>query len=163
MLFSSHKVGYILCYPYAGIRYHPSSISLMDKIESKIFKAKVSYMSNAKWRKLFTACEDYSADIGGTLWKFIGHPTPIESSLCAANALLDNERFADCLPAPYACLREIEWVFIPSIFENPHSDKKRPLPKLNNDISAIKEHLSKYSKFPVIEGSNGIKIIGYEW
>ena len=75
---------------------------LMEKIDSRIVKAKVAYISNAKWRKLFIACEEYTVNIGCTLWKFVGHPTPIKDSLCVVDLLFDDERFADCPPAPYA-------------------------------------------------------------
>ncbi len=120
-------------------------------------------MSNAKWRKLFQACKDYPQDIGGTSWKFIGHSGAIISTLCANDSLLDEGRFGDCDPSPYADLKEIEWVYIPIVFADPHEDKQRPLPKLKNDISAIKEHLNTYAKFPIIEVEDGVKVIGYEW
>ncbi|WP_444929401.1 hypothetical protein ACJJIF_16415 [Microbulbifer sp. SSSA002] len=80
-----------------------------------------------------------------------------------SDCLHNNEHFNDCLPAPYAKLNEIEWILIPSQFEAPYSDKKRPLPNIFNDIEAIRVHLEKYANFPIIEVENGIKIIGYEY
>lgn len=136
---------------------------LMGRVESKIANAKVAHMSNAKWRKLFQACEEYPQVIGGTSWKFIGYSSAIISTLCANSSLLDDERFADCDPSPYADLKEIEWVHIPMVFSDAHEDKHRPLPKQKNDISAITEHLNTYGNFPIIEVENGVNIIGYEW
>ena len=57
----------------------------------------------------------------------------------------------------------IEWVFIPTTFDDPHEVKYRSLPKLNIDIVSIIKHLKKYANFPIVKYNDGIKIIGYEW
>ncbi|MBT1065488.1 hypothetical protein KJY73_18015 [Bowmanella sp. Y26] len=134
-----------------------------DKIDKLVRSAKVAHMSNAKWRKLFFACEEYPENIGGVLWKFLDWDRHIECSICATDALLDDERFGDCSPAPYVSLREIEWIFIPAVYSNRHADAKRPLPNLSNDLRSIQEHLLKYSQFPLSIDSTGIRIVGYEW
>lgn len=133
-----------------------------DKTEILIQSAKVAHMSNSRWRKLFAASEQYSTVIGGVLWKFVAWDRPIEHSLCVTDCLLDDERFGDCLPVPYAALREIEWVFIPHYYDDPREDKKRKLPRLANDLPALIQHYQGYGHFPINEINDGIKILGYE-
>ncbi|WP_445363546.1 hypothetical protein ACJJIQ_02045 [Microbulbifer sp. ANSA003] len=135
----------------------------VDKIEQLIQRAKLAHMSNAKWRKLFKICGEYSQSIGGIMWKFVGCDTLINCTICVTDCLLDEERFADYFPNPYAKLNEIEWIFIPYKYSDPNSDPKRPLPLLENNLTALIEHLEKYCKFPITNTENGIKIIGYEW
>ncbi len=134
-----------------------------DEIEKILRGAKAAHMSNAKWKKLFEACEKYGEPIGGVSWKFIWSDASFKNTICVSENLIDEKRFGDCDPSPYAELREIEWIEIPRKYEDPKSDPKRRLPEKYNDISSLILYLSAIAEFPIIENQNSIKIVGYEW
>lgn len=134
------------------------------RINSKITSATVTYMSNAKWRKLFNALKDYTGNINGMQLKFVdderlfstfGIPGPCE----------DREvGFGDEMPSPYAPFREIDFLLIPKTFKNPNADPHRVLPDLHNDLCSLKSYLDKIAKFPIQTCEDGsIKILGYQW
>lgn len=133
-----------------------------DQIDQRIRQAQVCYMSNTKWRKLFTASESYTPLLGGVKWKLIAMDEPFENTLSVLSAL-EGDRFGDCLPAPYVELREIERIFIPRFYRDPHEDKKRKLPVLENDLDRFQVHLRNYGQFPIFEWEHGIEIRGYAW
>ena len=133
-----------------------------DPLNDLISKAKACYMSNAKWRKLFYASEQFNVVIGGVRWRLIKSDHTFENDLNVLSAV-EGERFADCLPSPCLPLKYIDNIFIPAVYPNPKSDKKRHLPMLKNDLSCFKTHLNCYGKFPIFEHADGIEIRAYEW
>ncbi len=134
-----------------------------ENISSVIQQAKVAYMSNAKWRKFFKACESCTSPIEGVEWKFVWSKNSFARSIYVSNALINESMFGDCPPSPYAQLREIDWILIPQLYKDPRSDSKRPLPQQTNDIDKILEHIKKYGQFPIFHTDNGFKILGYKW
>lgn len=134
-----------------------------DQIHEILKRVKVAHMSNVKWRKLFEACENFGEPIGGVRWKFIGSEDSFLCSICVSDCLIDDARFGDCDPSPYAKLKEIEWIEIPEKFDDPRSDAKRKLPEKRNDVLAIVCYLNSVGKFPIFKSEKGIRIVGYEW
>lgn len=134
-----------------------------SEVSDLLSKAKVTHMSNAKWRKFLEACESFNEPINGVQWKFVWSKEPFFNTIYVRNALINESTFGDCTPAPYAELREIEWVSIPEFYEDPRSDPKRRLPQKNNNIKMIVEHIMKYGQFPIFYNENGFQVLGYEW
>lgn len=134
-----------------------------DKIIAKLNSAKASYMSNAKWKKLFAAFDSFAGKIDSVKWKFVFNETASKNNIRGVLSCLEGNRFGDCHPSPYAELRYIDWILIPAEFEDPRSDNKRALPKLKNDIVQFKMHLKKHGEFPIFETKDGLMIKGYEW
>ena len=134
------------------------------RINSKISSATVTYMSNAKWRKLFNALIDYPGDINGMRLKFIDDGR-LFSNLGVIRHYEDDEvGFGDEMPSPYAPFREIDFLLIPKTFQNPNARPHRVLPDLQNDLCSLKSYLDKVAKFPIQTCEDGsIKIIGYQW
>lgn len=134
------------------------------RINSKITSATVTYMSNAKWRKLFNAFIDYPGNINGMRLKFVDDER-LFSKFGTLGPYEDDEvRFRDEMPSPYAPFREIDFLLIPKTFKNPNADPHRVLPDLQNDLCSLKSYLDKIAKFPIQTCENGsIKILGYQW
>ena len=134
------------------------------RINSKITSATVTYMSNAKWRKLFNALIDYPGNINGIRLKFVNDER-LFSQFTGLGPYKDCEvGFGDEMPSPYAPFREIDFLLIPKTFQNPNADLHRVLPDLQNDLCSLKSYLDKIAKFPIQTCEDGsIKILGYQW
>ncbi|MCO1336543.1 hypothetical protein MO867_19615 [Microbulbifer sp. OS29] len=133
-----------------------------EEIEKLIGTAKAAYMSNTKWKKLFEAAETFGEPLGAVKWKFLWCDIAMEHPLDVLG-LLESARFIDSLPAPYAELKEIHWIYIPEFHSNPQSDKKRSLPDIHNNLALFSEHLAGFGSFPVFFDRGGIKIKGYDF
>jgi hypothetical protein len=132
------------------------------RIARKIEQASACYMSNAKWRKFFNSLHSYEGQIGGLSIKFVKDDRVFEISM--PGPFKDEEKqFGDEMPYPYGPFKEIEYVKIPKEYPNPHSDPKRDLPDLSNDLDDLKSYLESIAKFPIFEYEDCIRIVGYEW
>ncbi|WP_417762989.1 DUF6678 family protein [Shewanella sp.] len=133
----------------------------LDKLRQS---ATASLMSNAKWRKLFEAAARMQPQLGGVQWQLLKNKQPTVAELAVADCLLDdNQRFDDCGPFPCVELRDIDWIFIPHQFTDPHSDPKRPLPPKHNDVAGFIALLAHSGQFPVQRNEHGATITGYVW
>lgn len=126
------------------------------RVDRKISSAAAALMSNAKWRKLLSKIDGVAR---GIQWRFVNDDRVFIASI---PTLLD-ESFGDELPYPYGLYRDIDWIFIPHEYENPHSDIKRPLPKNKNDIIKIKEMIDQLGEYPIELSTDGLIIFGYKW
>lgn len=126
------------------------------RINRKISSATAALMSNTKWRKLLSGIDGVAH---GIQWKFINNDTVFTSSVPP----LIEESFGDGSLYPYTPYRNIDWIFIPCDYGNPLADKKRILPKLQNDIVNIKEMINQLGEYPIELSTGGLKISGYKW
>lgn len=91
----------------------------LKKLISRKFET--SFMSNAKWRKLFIALEP--TQLKQAYWKFVDLDDEIRDAFLDEEDLM--EKFVgDCgvCGGPFA-YRRIEWVEIPAIGKNPQYEK----------------------------------------
>ena len=129
----------------------------MDVEYNKIVKQySVSYMNNAKWRKIFTAWAKSGIEIAQAEWEFIGtdhkefHPLPRENELM-------ERRFADGQFQPF----EYKWILAIRI-----PQKYKPISNVGferkQDVNSLVDIAKNLGYFPVFETENGVEIIGYE-
>lgn len=114
-----------------------------ERNRATIARAKTCHMSNAKWRKVFTALG--SLDTGILRWKFVREDRIFESRAPWANQILED-RLGDVMPGPYTPFREIDWIEVP----------------LDRADGAI-EALEALGQFPVLHTESGVRIVGYSW
>jgi hypothetical protein len=118
-------------------------------------KYSASYMSNAKWLKLFRAVLSAGISLERVRWKFIGTEHFVEVSFPEEKDL-ELTRFADGKFQPFE-YRWLESVFIPHAY-NPRMGvgyvKKQ-------DTAAVVAALEKAGQFPVEVSPEGVTIRGY--
>tara|TARA_R100000322_G_scaffold169982_1_gene143715 strand:- start:388 stop:792 length:405 start_codon:yes stop_codon:yes gene_type:complete len=118
-------------------------------------KYSASYMSNAKWTKLFRAVISAGVPIEKVRWKFIDTDHFVEVSFPEERDL-EPTRFADGKFQPFE-YRWLEWIFIPHAFK-PRAGvgyRKR------QDTAAVVAVLEKVGQFPVEISQEGVTIRGY--
>ena len=141
-----------------------NSNEMQRRINSKIASATVTYMSNAKWRKLFNALKEYPGNIYGMRLKFVNDERLFSKFTFLGPYEDDEVRFRDEMPSPYAPFREIDFLLIPKKIQNPNAEPYRVLPDLQNDLCSLKSYLEKIAKFPIQTcEDNSIKVFGYQW
>jgi hypothetical protein len=124
----------------------PNEEDLLERqrrIDAAISRAQASYMSDAKWRKLFALLRDQG--IRSLRWKFVGASVEIPGSLPDESDLLDD-RFGDSGPYPYGPYREIEWVEIPA-----------------ENSRGIADALARVGRFRTEACETGLRVLGYSW
>jgi hypothetical protein len=114
-----------------------------------------SFMSNAKWLKLFRAVIDAGIAVERAQWRFIDSEHSIQVSFPEERDL-GPTRFADGKFQPFE-YRWIESVYVPNVF--------RPTPSVGyekrQDTGALVAALEKVGRFPVEVSPDGITIVGY--
>jgi hypothetical protein len=116
----------------------------------------VSYMSNAKWRKLFIALAKADLNISKAEWSFIDSEHTMILPLPSKRDLLEY-RFADGRFQPF----EYKWILsikIPRQFRL--KDKVGYFVK--QDVELIKRIASDLGEMPIFEIEEGIEIRGYD-
>jgi len=129
----------------------------LKKVIRKRFSA--SYMSNAKWRKLFTALDPLK--IEQAYWKFVDLDDEFRDRFVEKEDLM--EKFVgDCGVGggPFA-YRRIEWVEIPKIGKNPMYEN---VPHMNfeQDITKVQRILDEIGCFETEQTARGIRIYGHK-
>lgn len=123
--------------------------------EKALSKYSASFMSNAKWLRLFNAVIQAGLNIERAEWRFIDSNHCFRQSFPTSNDLLPT-RFADGAFQPIE-YRWLESVFIPGSY--------RPTPGVGyerrQDIAAVLTALKKAGQFEVEESAGGITIHAY--
>jgi len=122
-------------------------------------KFKVSHMSNAKWRKLFTALDPI--EIRAVYWKFVDLDSEFQDRFIKPDALMD--KFVGdmgLIVGPFA-YRRIEWLEIPIIAKDP-IEPKVPFLNFEQNIQQIEEILNSIGHFKILKTKRGLRIVGHE-
>ena len=133
----------------------------MEEHLKKLIKRKfeVSFMSNAKWRKLFVALEPLQ--LKQAYWKFVDREDEFRDIFIDEEDLM--EKFVgDCGLAggPFA-YRRIEWVEIPSIGIDPQYEKI-PYMNFEQDITEAGSILKSLGEFEIENTKRGLRIYGHK-
>ncbi len=119
----------------------------------KVFS--VSYMSNAKWYKVFQAIANAQLGITKATWKFIGSEHLSNDGVPALHDLLPSSladgRFQ---PVEY---KQIEWILFPRVWR-PRADVGY---EVSQDIEGLNRVLEAVGQFQAIEDDKGLTIFGY--
>ncbi|MEZ5728485.1 MAG: DUF6678 family protein [Burkholderiaceae bacterium] len=120
-----------------------------------------SFMSNAKWRKLFAALNVHSVPLNRCVWKLVGEREPYAGTLPDA-ARLGPDYVGDCgaLNGPFA-FRDIEWLFLPARVgwqRYAHA----PTEYLHQDVARIQALIDGAGRFEYELGEDGLRIYGYK-
>jgi len=129
----------------------------LKKLISRKFET--SFMSNAKWRKLFIALEP--TQLKQAYWKFVDLDDEIRDAFLDEEDLM--EKFVgDCgvCGGPFA-YRRIEWVEIPAIGKNPQYEKV-PYMNFEQDVKAVESILASIGEFEIENTERGIRIYGHK-
>lgn len=117
-------------------------------------------MNNAKWEKLFQAIEQNSTlcfDTGGATIKFL---------VDGVKQFRFQNYCGGYIEGTYGVARykEIEWIFIPSVFEieRRNRDEKLQPKRINNDIHALKELMDGLGHYEYDFSEDGLKIFAYK-
>lgn len=113
----------------------------------KIAQAKTAYMSNAKWRKLFSALHNLPGGCAVVGIKLISHPTVLSVPTPGPDFEFEDH-FGECGGVSCVPFSHIEFVGI-SNFRATNSE--------------LIQHLNAFGKWPVTEADEGILIQGYDW
>ena len=133
----------------------------IEEYLKKIIKRKfsVSYMSNAKWRKVFIALDPLK--LKQAYWKFVDIEEEFRDIFVEEDDLM--EKFiGDCGLAggPFA-YRRIEWVEVPAIGINPQYENI-PYMNFKQDIIKVENILKSLGKFEIEKTERGIRIYGHK-
>jgi len=132
----------------------------MEEHLKKLIKRKfeVSFMSNAKWRKLFIALEPLQ--LKQAYWKFVDREEEIRDAFLEEEDLM-QKFVGDCgvCGGPFA-YRRIEWVEIPAIGKNPQYEQ---IPHMNfkQDIKKVESILTSIGEFEIENTDRGLRIYGH--
>lgn len=113
----------------------------IDKIISKSFSA--SYMSNAKWRKLFTAIDKESLSIDSFMIKRVNRDAPYRTYLPDKDDIEElwvSEGKNDC----NYFYKEIEWI------------------EFQSEVLPLTEIISSLGSFEIDNSDNKLKIYGHK-
>ena len=129
----------------------------LDKIIKKRFKT--SYMSNAKWRKLFIALDQPEINIEQCCWKFVDCDYDFLGKFPKSNELMEKY-VGDYGSGPFA-FKQIEWVEICKVFK-PGGYEKVPITHYDQDIDEVINILNKVGHFEIETTDKGLRIFGHK-
>ena len=122
-------------------------------------KFEVSHMSNAKWRKLFTALDP--VEIRAAYWKFVDLDSEFQDRFIKSDALMDKfVGDTGLIVGPFA-YRRIEWLEIPIIAKDP-IEPKVPFLNFEQNIQQIEIILNSIGHFKILKTKRGLRIVGHE-
>jgi hypothetical protein len=137
-----------------------SVIALPKMIDNDILKYSKSYMSNTKWRKLFSLVNSESMTITACKWKLVNEKEP-QNGWLPDYRQLGEDYVGDCgaLNGPFE-FKAIEWVLLPSEYSYKPNDKA-PTKYRYQNIEELRQKIESAGKFEYEVLSEGIKIFGY--
>ena|SRR5688572_11912971 len=110
----------------------------LDRVIARSFST--TFMSNSKWRRLFSALAATDPAIRKLRWKFVGRDAEVEGAApdaeCLGGSYVTRTSFA---AFPY---KEIEWVELP-------------------DLSDLPQSVAAVGKFEATQTPTGVRIYGY--
>lgn len=130
-------------------------------LENDLKKYSCSFMSNAKWRKLFSVINDRNIPLPSCVWKLVTDKDPQKGFIPDIEQLGDSY-VGDCgaLNGPFS-FNTIEWLFLPSKVGHRHYEKA-PVKYSYQNIEAIKNLIDSVGYFEYEITDEGIKIYGYK-
>lgn len=130
-------------------------------LENQLKQFSSSFMSNSKWRKIFSVINDGSIPLSACTWKLVTDNEPKKGFLPDIGQLGDDY-VGDCgaLNGPFS-FKEIEWLFIPSMVGHRPYDKA-PVKYEYQDIEKIKKLIDSIGQFEYESTDEGVKIYGYK-
>ena len=134
----------------------------MKSVDDSILrKYSASFMSDSKWRKLFSVVNESNTELSHCVWKLVSKELPLNGHLPDFESL-GEDFVGDCgaLNGPFS-FQEIEWLFLPTSYEfKPYENA--PLKVLTQSIDHIVMQLNKLGKFEYEKSTKGLKIYGYK-
>ncbi|WP_139068980.1 hypothetical protein [Hyphomonas sp. ND6WE1B] len=113
----------------------------------KILRAKTAQMSNAKWRKLFSALHHFPGGCAAVEIKLVGHRNGVSVPTPGPHFEFEDH-FGECGGISFVPFSHIEFV------------------RVSNAIvtsSELIQHLHSFGKWPITAVDEGILIHGYNW
>jgi hypothetical protein len=129
---------------------------MMDDYSKYSKNFSVSYMNNAKWRKLFGALASANVGVRKAEWSFIDSDHTMKLPLPSENDLLEK-RFADGRFQPF----EYKWILCIKIPQQ-YRFKDKVGYYVKQDVELIKNIASELGEMPIFETEDGIEIRGYD-
>ena len=123
---------------------------------------KTSYMSNAKWRKLFNAIEENGQCTFPARIKTIGDEGVYHFS--TNPGIYETMNYTmDGWCGPPVAFRDIEWIYVPTVseIERYNRDEKLESKFIQRDIAKLKKLIDEIGKFEYDFDENGLKLYGY--
>ena len=129
----------------------------LEKILQKYTR---SYMSNAKWRKLFSVVHERNLAFSHCVWKLVTESEPTPGHVPDIDELGDTY-VGDCgaLNGPFE-FREIEWILIP----RSHAFRRyenAPLEHKTQQFDSIVSQIESLGQFEYELTDEGLKVYGY--
>lgn len=129
----------------------------LDKLIKNKFTA--SYMSDAKWRKLFTELDVPDLMLNQCYWKFVDCEHEILGWFTKSEELMDKF-VGDYGSGPFAYKR-IEWVEIPTVGK-PYGYENVPFKHWQQNVTEAAEILNRTGKFEFDMTERGLRIYGFK-
>ena len=129
-----------------------------DPYERALEPFRVSYMSNAKWRKVLVAIATTGLDIRRSVWKYIDgkDPTVDDRRMPPLHHVL-RTGLGDLAPVGPVEYKWIEWIHFPRTWH--------PVPSVGHteaqDLEPLKRLLAETVQLHVEENEEGITLFGY--
>ena len=117
-----------------------------------------SFMSDAKWRKVFRVLVRHSAHVHAAKWKLIGDASPCFGHLPQQDDIWETA-VDNCLNGPVA-YAAIEWIELPFEVLTRRYDAAAPS-ITTQDVLAVHRELRETGEFPLEETGEGVRIYGY--
>ena len=130
-------------------------------LENDIKKYSRSFMSNAKWRKLFRVVNRESSELNCCTWKLVDEKNPVSGFLPDYSQLGDTY-VGDCgaLNGPFG-FRTIEWILLPAKHGYRPYDKA-PWQYEYQNLNQVKERIDAVGQYAYEMTEEGLKIYGYK-
>ena len=137
---------------------HPMERRMLEK---DIAKFSCSFMSNAKWRKLFSVVNESNLELSNCVWKLVDESEPIHGFVPVQKEL-GHDYVGDCgaLNGPFS-FKRIEWLKLPNRIGY-KTYKEAPTQFLTQDLAGTLEQLHSLGRFEIEVDSEGVTIYGYK-
>jgi len=133
----------------------------MESLVNNLKKFSCSFMSNAKWRKLFSVVNENNTEFTNCQWKLVNDSDPVFGHLPDFDSLGDYY-VGDCgaLNGPFD-FDLIEWLLVPTTLGyKPYEGS--PVVYKNQSVTHLVEQLNAIGEFQIETVEGGIKIFGYK-
>ena len=130
-------------------------------LENDLKKYSCAYMSDAKWRKLFSVVHDESLEMSHCVWKFVGIDEPKPGHVPDFTQLGENF-VGDCGASngPF-WFKEIEWLLIPKRYGwKPY--KNAPTNYITQDVESVLKKIQAVGHFETELSEDGLRVYGYK-
>lgn len=151
---AKRTIGNTVAKPNLHFRWTPHR----DPYERAVAAFKVSYMSNAKWRKVLAAVCTAELDIQRSVWKYIDgeHPVVYHAGMPPLHHILDTG-VGDIAPIGPVEYKWIESIHFPRMWH--------PVPgvgyTVTQDVAELKRLLMDTAQLHIEENEDGITLCGY--